>query len=225
MFTIAPASSADVLAAASVLASAFTNDTVMGTLIEGEHKQSRLARLFRALMRTGALRAGRIDLVRSDTDGGLLGAAIWEPPGQHASLLKQARELPGFLRALGWGGLGRAIRIQTTLAHHRPAEPHWYLAQIGVSADARGRGVGSALLESRLKKVDADGLPAYLEASNERNRDLYRRHGFESIAFIDGIPNASPAAMWRAARVGDSDADKPQVKPGAGSRDASPSRP
>lgn len=200
MFTIAPASSADVPAAASVLASAFTNDTVMGTLIDGQHKQSRLARLFRALMRAGALRTGRIDLSRRDTDGGLLGAAIWEPPGQHASLLDQARELPSFVRALGWGGLRRAIRIQSTLARHRPAEPHWYLAQIGVSAEARGMGVGSALLESRLAKIDADGLPAYLESSNERNRALYRRHGFENIAMIDGIPSASPAAMWREAK-------------------------
>ena len=200
MFTIAPASSADVPAAASVLASAFANDTVMGTLIDGQYKESRLARLFRALMRTGALRTGRIDLTRRDTDGGLLGAAIWEPPGRHFSLLDQARELPSFVRALGWGGLGRAVRIQRTLAHHRPAEPHWYLAQIGVSAEARGMGVGSALLESRLEQIDAEGLPAYLESSNERNRALYRRHGFESIASIDRIPNASPTGMWRAAR-------------------------
>lgn len=183
-----------------MLASAFAHDTVMGTLVDGEHKQSRLARLFRALLRVGALRTGRIDLTRRDVDGGLLGAAIWEPPGQHTSLLDQARELPSFLRALGWGGLGRAVRIQTALARHRPAEPHWYLAQIGVSAEARGMGVGSALLESRLKKIDAEGLPTYLESSNERNRSLYRRHGFESIASIDGIPNASPEAMWRPAQ-------------------------
>lgn len=201
MFTIVPASSADVPAAASVLASAFAYDTVMGTLIDGEHKQSRLARLFRALMRSGALRTGRVDLSRREADGGLLGAAIWEPPGQHTSLLTQARELPSFVRALGWGGLRRAIRIQSTLAHHRPAEPHWYLAQIGVSAEARGMGVGSTLLESRLKKIDEEGSPAYLESSNERNRALYRRHGFESIASIEGIPDVSPAAMWRAARA------------------------
>jgi len=200
MFTIAPASSADVPAAASVLASAFENDTVMGTLVAGAHRRSRLAQLFRALMRAGALRTGRVDLTRRDTDGGLLGAAIWEPPGQHASLLAQARELPSFIRALGWSGLGRAIRIQSTLADHRPAEPHWYLAQIGVGAEARGLGVGSALLESRLKKIDADGLPSYLEASNDRNRALYSRYGFESIGSIEGIPNASPAAMWRPAQ-------------------------
>lgn len=197
MFTIVPASPADVPAAASVLASAFAHDTVMGTLVEGENRQSRLAGLFRALIRAGALHSGRIDLARRNSDGLLLGAAIWQRPGRHPSLVAQARELPGFVRALGWRGLRDAIRIQTTLARHRPAEPHWYLAQIGVSGEARGAGVGSALLRSRLEKVDAEGLPAYLESSNERNRALYRRHGFESIATISGIPNARPAAMWR----------------------------
>ena len=148
-------------------------------------------------MRAGALRSGRIDLARRESDGLLLGAAIWQQPGQRPSLLTQACELPGFVRALGWRGLRDAIRVHTILTRHRPTEPHWYLAQIGVSAEARGAGVGSALLRSRLEKIDAEALPAYLESSNERNRALYRRHGFESIGTIAGVPNARPAAMWR----------------------------
>jgi GNAT superfamily N-acetyltransferase len=175
MFTIVPASPADVPAAASALASAFTHDTVMGTLVDGEDRQLRLAGLFRALMRAGVLHSGRLDLAIRDTDGSLLGAAIWEQPGRHPSLFTQPREMPSFVRALGWRGLRHAIRVQTTLARHRPTEPHWYLAQIGVSAEARGAGVGSAFLKSRLEKVDAEGLPPYLEAANERNRALYRR--------------------------------------------------
>lgn len=76
MFTIVPASPADVPAAASTLASAFAHDTVMGTLVHGEDRQSSLAGLFRALMRAGALQSGRIDLARRESDGLLLGAAI-----------------------------------------------------------------------------------------------------------------------------------------------------
>lgn len=198
MFTIAPAAPADVPAVATVMATAFLHDTVMGTLIQGQNRQDRLAGLFRGLLRTGAIRTGCVDLARRNNDGVVLGAAIWETPGQHASLLAQARELPTFVRALGWRGVPAAARLQATLAAHRPAEPHWYLAQIGVSAAARGTGVGSALLSSRLGHIDAAGLPAYLESSNERNRALYLRHGFSTIALLTGIPNASPAAMWRA---------------------------
>lgn len=199
MFTITPAAPADVPAAAAVMAEAFERDTVMASLTAGsDQPRVRLAELFGALMRSGSLRAGRIDLARRDDDGRILGAAIWEAPDHRTSLLRRLTELPTFVRALGWGGLRTAMRLQSRLAVHRPAEPHWYLAQIGVSAEARGAGVGSALLASRLGVIDSTGLPAYLESSNERNRALYRRMGFANIATISGLPNASPAAMWRA---------------------------
>jgi ribosomal protein S18 acetylase RimI-like enzyme len=198
MFTITPAAPADVPAAATVLAEAFEHDTVMGSLTSGSDRpRARLAELFGALMRSGSLHAGRIDLARRDRDGAILGAAIWETPQHRTSLLRQLAELPGFVRALGWHRLGEAVRLQSRLAAHRPAEPHWYLAQIGVSAEARGTGVGSVLLRSRLQAIDATGLPAYLESSNERNRALYRRMGFATIAAVPALQDVTPAAMWR----------------------------
>lgn len=201
VFTIVPATPATVADTADVLASAFENETVMGSLITGRNRRSRLAGLFRALMASGALATGRVDVARRDDDGAVLGAAIWEAPGHHASLFSQVRRAPEFLRALGWRGLPAALRLQGVLGAYRPAEPHWYLAQIGVGDAARGAGVGSALLTSRLAAIDASGMPAYLESSNERNRALYRRYGFTTIANVEGIPGASPAAMWRRAAV------------------------
>jgi ribosomal protein S18 acetylase RimI-like enzyme len=197
MFTIAPASPADLEEAAAVLATAFRQDTVTSTLVSGPDRGRRLALLFQAMLRSGAASSSRVDLARRDTDGVVLGVAVWETPDARHSLLDQARQLPMFARALGLRGLPRALRLQRTLAQHRPAEPHWYLAQIGVGDGARGAGVGGALLESRLRAIDADALPAYLESSNERNRALYRRSGFRSIASITGIPGMAPAAMWR----------------------------
>lgn len=198
VFSIVPATRATVDETASVLASAFENETVMGSLVAGPNRRARLAGLFGALMRSGALASGRVDVARRD-DGVVLGAAIWEAPGRHASILAQVRRAPEFVRALGWRGLPAAIRLQNLLGSYRPTEPHWYLAQIGVGDAARGAGVGSALLTSRLAAIDASGMPAYLESSNERNRALYRRYGFTTIADVRGIPGASPAAMWRPA--------------------------
>lgn len=198
MFTIAPASRADIPEVTSVLATAFSADTVMGTLIRGERREARLALLFSGLLRSSALKTGRIDLAKRATDGAIIGAAVWERPGRSSSLVDQIWQLPSFVRALRWRGLRSALHLQATLARYRPAEPHWYLAQIGVSPEARGAGVGSALLESRLGILDLEKAPAYLEPSNERNRVLYRRHGFVTIATIEGIPLAKPAAMWRA---------------------------
>ncbi|WP_277212903.1 GNAT family N-acetyltransferase [Isoptericola croceus] len=202
MFTITPAAPADIPAAATVLAEAFEHDTVMASLTSGSGRpRARLTELFGALMRSGSLHAGRIDLARRDEDGAVLGAAIWELPNRRTSLLQQLAELPTFACALGWRGLRAATRLQSRLAAYRPVEPHWYLAQIGVGAEARGAGVGSALIRSRLQVIDSAGLPAYLESSNERNRALYSRMGFAAIATVTGIPDASPTAMWRAPAV------------------------
>jgi hypothetical protein len=49
--------------------------------------------------------------------------------------------------------------------------------------------------------ADAEGMPAYLESSNERNLALYARHGFEvaSEVAIPGGPRIWP--MWREPRT------------------------
>jgi len=44
-----------------------------------------------------------------------------------------------------------------------------------------------------LATCDSDGLPAYLEATNPRNRDLYERHGFD---VLDVIQAGSSPPMW-----------------------------
>lgn len=202
MFTIVPAAPADVPAAAEVLAEAFEADAATLAITGLERPTvARLAALFRPLIRSGALRRGRVDLARRASDGVVLGVALWEPPGSTAHLVHQVAELPSFVRALGLRGMVRAARNQAGLASHRPAEPHWYLSMIGVGGQARGLGVGSALLAARLAQIDADGGSSYLESSNEQNRRLYRRNGFETISVITHIAAARPAAMWRAART------------------------
>lgn len=83
-------------------------------------------------------------------------------------------------------------------AQHPVGQPHHHLALAGVRPGRQGRGIGSALLEAHHRVLDAEGLPAYLEASSRRNRKLYLRHGYEdltpSICLPDG-PLLFP--MWR----------------------------
>ena len=69
----------------------------------------------------------------------------------------------------------------------------WYLPLIGVDPVAQGRGLGSALLRHATETCDNDGLPAYLEATNPRNRDLYARHGFN---VVDVIQAGTSPPMW-----------------------------
>ena len=73
-------------------------------------------------------------------------------------------------------------------------------ANAGVSA-ARNRGIGSALLEAHHRRLDADGTPAYLDASGLPSRALYLRHGYTDHAGSygpDGVTAFYP--MWRESR-------------------------
>jgi GNAT superfamily N-acetyltransferase len=78
-----------------------------------------------------------------------------------------------------------------------PTADVWYLPLMGVDLPAQGRGLGSALLRHALAMCDLDGLPAYLEATNPRNRDLYARHGFTVVEVIQAGSSPPLWAMLR----------------------------
>jgi GNAT superfamily N-acetyltransferase len=75
-----------------------------------------------------------------------------------------------------------------------PSIPHWYVLVLGVHAENQSKGSGGELLKRVLDKADAEGLPVYLESSNPRNLDFYKRHGFEVIDKI--IPIADCPPVW-----------------------------
>jgi GNAT superfamily N-acetyltransferase len=58
---------------------------------------------------------------------------------------------------------------------------------IGVTAEARGTGVGTALLEQLLERAGADGYRAISLSVNRTNpaRQLYERFGFETVGGDD----------------------------------------
>jgi len=83
---------------------------------------------------------------------------------------------------------------------NHPHEEHFYLAFIAVAPSLQGMGLGSAIMDATLQRVDARGAPAYLENSNPKNTPLYERHGFVRQRNI--APRTAPplVAMWREAR-------------------------
>ena len=127
------------------------------------------------------------------------GAAIWLPPKTwHVGLLEQVLLLPaiaGNLRA-GTPGFLRAFAM---IERKHPREPaHWYLPVVGVAPAWQGRGYGAALLRPVLERCDEERLPAYLEASTQRSRALYERHGFEALEECRYAKGGPPLwRMWR----------------------------
>ncbi|SCL24343.1 Acetyltransferase (GNAT) family protein [Micromonospora rhizosphaerae] len=80
---------------------------------------------------------------------------------------------------------------------HHPHADHHHLAFLAVAPERQGQGLGSVLLRHHHALLDAGGVPAYLEASSERSRDLYARHGYR-VAEPFRLPDDTPFyPMWR----------------------------
>lgn len=128
-----------------------------------------------------------------------VGAAIWAPP-EHSRIPARAtiREVSPMARVFG-RRLPLAFRTRLRVEGKHPRKPaYWYLATMGVEPDWQGRGIGSKLMQPALEIIDAQGMPAYLEASTPRSRVLYERHGFEVTGEFN-LPSGGPTLwqMWR----------------------------
>jgi ribosomal protein S18 acetylase RimI-like enzyme len=96
------------------------------------------------------------------------------------------------------GAVGRAIGAGEIMEHEHPKEPHLYLFTIGTRANARGTGLGKALLAPVLAAADRTGFACYLENSNPANTGFYVGHGFERTKLFGAGPGGPPLeAMWR----------------------------
>jgi GNAT superfamily N-acetyltransferase len=179
--------------AAGVLARAFGRDPVVSAFIpEGPRQAARLTRYFE--LETGLILSGFGEVWLDDD---MLGAALWRRPGWYPGpSWPQLRLAPRYLRLFPREFL-RASRAMTEVGRVHPSEPHWYLYAVGVVPEATGTGRGSALLAPVLERCDAEGVPAYLEASTADNARLYERLGFEPRDKVEMLPGISVRPMWR----------------------------
>ena len=93
----------------------------------------------------------------------------------------------------------RFLLLDELFEANHPHDPHHHLAFLAVAPDRQGTGLGSALLRHRHAWLDAEGLPAYLDASSPEGRDLYARHGYR-VGEPFRLPDGSPFwPMWRPA--------------------------
>ena len=193
------ATTKDISSIASLFARAFMTDPVMNWVArEGPQRKAALERFFHWIV---AVRAAPFGEVWMADDCSV--AAAWLPPGAPASpggTLEQIKLLPMFLQLCSWSRMLRGQAMGDAMEKNHPHEPHYYLSFIAVAPQFQGMGLGSALLEANLARIDATHMPAYLENSNPNNTRLYERNGF--IARQNIAPPAAPPlmAMWRMAR-------------------------
>jgi ribosomal protein S18 acetylase RimI-like enzyme len=183
-----------------VLARAFDDDPVPRWLFRGERRRRRALRVFfRIQLRRVYLERGEVWTTEDRS-----GAALWAPPdGSRPGLRELLHLLPVVPYLVGLGSdAPDAARLLAAVDNARPRERHWYLATLGTDPDHQRSGVGSALVEAVLARVDAEGLPTYLESSKESNLAFYGRHGFEVTGQVRA-PGAGPTlwTMWRQPRL------------------------
>lgn len=76
----------------------------------------------------------------------------------------------------------KGIDVVMPKMHARNASgPHYYVAVMSTLPDKQGQGHCSKLMRAVSRAADMDGLPCYLECTGERNRDIYKRFGYEVV--------------------------------------------
>lgn len=176
--SIAPLADSQLQETADVLALAFCGNPLNRAVVQSDDPK-RCFRSNRHSMQTLLPTARQYGQVLvAGLDGQVAGGLVASPPGRFPF---PPPPLMGGLRCLirqGWRVARRWDEVFGVFEALHPAEPHWYLATLGVVASARRRGIGAALLSHWLAGVDRDGVSAYLETDSESNIRFYERAGF-----------------------------------------------
>ena len=186
--------------AAAVLSRAFVADPLIVAISpepkEPEERGRRLTGLFATAIR--AHRAAGQPVFGVFDDGRLVAGAVVEGtthPAAAATIFNGLMTLPTMVRAVGWDGAWRAIKLVDMLARNHPPKPHLYLNILGVEPAFQGRHGGVAILDHLRDLVTArsDLAGVYLETATETNVAYYSRNGYEVIGEFSPLG----VRMWR----------------------------
>jgi ribosomal protein S18 acetylase RimI-like enzyme len=184
------ATRADLAHVTDTLALSFYDDPVLTWIVgDGSRREQLLPAFFGAVVESYL----RYDELYAMDEG--VSAAVWAPPGA-----EDDQDLPDALGESVEEYAPRLSEILGLMEATHPVEPHYYLFLLGTRPGWQGRGLGSSLMAPVLEACDRDGVPAYLEATSERNRQLYLRHGFEVTGEIHLPDGPTMWCMWRSPR-------------------------
>jgi GNAT superfamily N-acetyltransferase len=177
-----------------VLAAAMTDGHVARWLMPDAALRRESSPEYFAIFAEHAVRYGDVYVTVDPIDGRLSGVALWFPLRR---MIPAPVDYERRLKEVTGPAFDRVCELDAALDAHHPVEPHHYLAFIAVRPERQNFGIGSALLARHHARLDRAGIPAYLEANDPRNRDLYLRHGYESQPPIL-LPDGPPVwPMWR----------------------------
>jgi GNAT superfamily N-acetyltransferase len=180
-----PANRDDIEALSQLIADAFHSLNVSGWLIPD---QAARREIFPRYFRMYVERAFADGLVHTTPDRA--GVALWMPgSGPAGPPDGYAEQLAGITGP--W--VNRFQVFDAELGSHHPAGTgHHHLALLAVAPGWQNQGIGTALLDAHHAALDQLGVPAYLEASSERTRGIYLRHGYSDYGAPVVLPGGLP---------------------------------
>ena len=132
---------------------------------------------------------------------GVIGAASPQeyPPSVFYLMLMLARLILKSLSFTPVRVMDEWLSIFRKFDEMHPSQPHWYILILGIHPDHQGKGLGGDLLKNVLQRADNERVPVYLESSNPKNLDFYRKHGFQVTQEI--VPTAGCPPVWGLVRM------------------------
>lgn len=183
MTEITCAGAADLDKLATLITSAFLDLPPSRWLVDDEAERRRIFPGYFRLYLDHAYIHGQIHVT-----SGLDAVALWLPSGK-----PPPDGYPGRLAAVTAPWTERFVQFDAELDARHPTEPqHQHLAILAVDPGRQDQGLGTALLMAHHRTLDHAGQPSYLEASSERSRELYLRHGYADHGPAITLPGGPP---------------------------------
>ena len=187
----------DIDIVADIVADSFLHLDVIRFLVPDEQNRRAVSREWYRLYIAHAIGGAGQVVMTEDAAA----AAVWfDRTGE----ITEPDDYAEHLADLAGDDLPRFEELERQMDAHHPNDAHWHLLFLAVRPDRWSQGIGSELMNHTHSRLDADGVPAYLEATSEQNRRLYQRHGYTdmsppTLAVSDG---SVLFRMWRPARNG-----------------------
>ena len=134
------------------------------------------------------------------TSNDIEGIAVWNSYGitdlrigkQSKEIIRESRKVkremlsdPVFVERIG-----ASMEIYNSLRNEYANFPHWYLTLIAVDPLHQEKGYASMLIRGKLRELDKQNLPCYLNTQNEENVPIYEHFGFKLIGKIQ-VPKSN----------------------------------
>lgn len=164
----------DIDTVADIVADSFAHLQVIAFLVPDSDRRWHVSRDWYRLYIAHAINgAGQVVMTEDAT-----AAAVWFDRTSEAI---EPEDYAKHLADLAGDDLPRFTELDLQMEANHPTDPHWHLLFLAVCPDHWSQGLGSTLMNYTHTRLDAEGIPAYLEATGEQNRRLYQRHGYSDM--------------------------------------------